>query len=71
MPFENTLAIMEPTGAQVLSLLKHNFKGGVSRLQVSSELSISININEQGQFEADSMQVLYNKVQSKQTTLTR
>ena len=61
MPFENTLAIMELTGAQVLSLLKHNFKGGVSRLQVSSELNINININKQGQFEADSMQVLFKQ----------
>ena len=60
MPFENTLAIMKLSGAQVLSLLKHNFKGGVSRLQVSSELNLSIDLNPEGQFEPDSLKVVFN-----------
>lgn len=60
MPFENTLAVMTLSGAQVLSLLKHNFKGGVSRLQVSSELNIRINLNAKGQFEPNSLEVLFN-----------
>ncbi len=58
MPFENTLAVMQLTGQQVIDLLKANFKGGVSRLQVSSELEVSINLDTQGKFNADSLKVL-------------
>ena len=40
MPFENTLAVMELTGSQLIDLLHMNFKGGVSRLQVSHHIQV-------------------------------
>ena len=60
MPFENTLAVMKLTGAQVVQLLKANFEGGVSRLQVSKELQISLNQREDGTFDLNTLKILYN-----------
>jgi 2',3'-cyclic-nucleotide 2'-phosphodiesterase (5'-nucleotidase family) len=57
MPFENTLAVMELSGAQVIQLLKQNFEGGVSRLQVSSELDLEIQEDEKGRFDLSSLKV--------------
>lgn len=60
MPFENTLAVMNLTGAQVKALLKANFEGGTSRIQVSSELTLSINKQKNdGIFDLESLEVKY------------
>ena len=59
MPFENTLAVMSLTGAQVLDLLRANFEGGTSRLQVSRELKITIDMKADGQFALESLKVLF------------
>jgi 2',3'-cyclic-nucleotide 2'-phosphodiesterase (5'-nucleotidase family) len=40
MPFENTLAVMTLTGQMIFDLIHQNYKGKVSRLQVSSHLRI-------------------------------
>jgi 2',3'-cyclic-nucleotide 2'-phosphodiesterase (5'-nucleotidase family) len=42
MPFENTLAVMTLSGTDLIELLAHNFKGGVSRLQVSHHLQVQV-----------------------------
>ena len=59
MPFENTLAVMTLSGEQVLQLLKQNFEGGVSRIQVSEEISIEIQESDQGIFDLESIKVQY------------
>ena len=45
MPFENTLAVMNLTGAQVRDLILSNVKGGVSRIQVSRELTVRVSLD--------------------------
>ena len=59
MPFENTLAVMSLTGDQITELLAHNFEGGVSRLQVSSDLTMTLEEDAKGQFIPSSLRILY------------
>jgi 2',3'-cyclic-nucleotide 2'-phosphodiesterase (5'-nucleotidase family) len=59
MPFENTLAVMSLSGAQVKELITRNLKGSVSRLQVSSELSVSALEDAQGSTIPSSVEVTF------------
>ena len=60
MPFENALAVMKLTGAQVTQLLKINFEGGTSRIQVSRDLSLTIDKRKSdGLFALDTLKVKY------------
>jgi 2',3'-cyclic-nucleotide 2'-phosphodiesterase (5'-nucleotidase family) len=49
MPFDNNLAVMELTGAQIKAILSANLKGGVSRIQVSSSLTMKAQVSEGGE----------------------
>ena len=42
MPFDNQLAVMQLTGAQVEQLLAENLEGGASRIQVSRQLKLIV-----------------------------
>lgn len=59
MPFENTLAVMNLSGAELIELIQFNLKGGVSRLQVSSDLYITAEEEAAGTFIKDSIKIEY------------
>lgn len=48
MPFDNQLAVMSLTGAQLKRLLADNIEGGASRLQVSRHLSLDVALSPTG-----------------------
>jgi 2',3'-cyclic-nucleotide 2'-phosphodiesterase (5'-nucleotidase family) len=48
MPFDNQLAVMTLTGAQIKALLEANIEGGASRIQVSHHLSFEVSLSPTG-----------------------
>ena len=59
MPFENTLAVMQLSGAQIRQLIVSNLKGNVSRLQVSSELTVNVTEDAVGSAIPESVKVMF------------
>ncbi len=51
MPFENTLVVMQLTGAQIHDLLTQNIKGKTAKLQVSKQLQINVPQGENAKIE--------------------